>query len=176
MQEFIYLSLKQEEVLAKDARLLHFFLLLQEGWSVAKILQGYTITNLESTGFLIRLDKLKVIELLPRNRVRKILGGQLRFLKEGPIGKQLRSVAKSTFLESDFKTENEYLTFLSLRLTTTDVLKLKTQLLQLSKDLSIKSELRHAHNNTQELGLIIGLRPWSAPFMQALRKRNSLKR
>lgn len=171
--DFVYLSVKQEEALAQDSRLLHFFYLLQEGWSLSRILQVFSLTQSEANRFLLKLDELKVIELLPHNRVRKTITGHLRFRKEGPIGQQMAAFVKTQFLESKFKNEDEFLTFLNLTLTASDIAKLKMQLNQLSKDVSARSDLKQAHPNSQEYGLMVALRPWQSPFLQSLKKRKS---
>jgi hypothetical protein len=172
--DFVYMSVKQEEFLSKDARLLHFFMLLQESWNVSKILKTFSITQTDIQKYLIALDKNKLIQLLPHNKVKRLFNTQLRFRRDGPLAQQLRTRVKENFLESDFNKDNEHLSVLNISLTPNDFAELKSQFLKISRELSAQSDSRPFNPSAQEFGLIMALRPWTAPFMQALKIRNSV--
>ena len=63
------LTLDQEKVLADDADLLIGFHLLLNGWTYPQIRQSYRWSDPQLIKILTRLDKAKLIELLPGNRV-----------------------------------------------------------------------------------------------------------
>lgn len=170
--EFVYMSVKQEEFLAADARLLHFFMLLQESWNVTKISKVYSISNVDIQKYLLALDKNKLIELLPHNKVKKLFNSQLRFRRDGPLAKNLRDKVKANFLESDFNKENEHLSFLSVSMSSSHFAELKAQFLKISREQTAQSDSRSAHHAAQEYGVVMAVRPWSTPFMQALKPRN----
>lgn len=171
--EFVYMSVKQEEFMATDAKLLHFFMLLQESWNISKISKTYSISNVDIQKYLIALDKNKLIELLPHNKVKKLFNSQLRFRREGPLAKNLRDKVKASFLESDFNRENEHLSVLSISLTSSDFAELKAQFLKISREQSAQSDNRQSSHAAQEFGVVMAVRPWATPFMQALKVRNT---
>ena len=171
--EFVYMSVKQEEFLSTDTKLLHFFMLLQESWNVSEISKVYSISSVDIQKYLIALDKNKLIELLPHNKVKKLFNSQLRFRREGPLAKNLRDKVKANFLESDFNKENEHLSVLSINLSVSDFTELKSQFLKISREQSAQSDNRSARHAAQEYGVVMAVRPWSTPFMQALKTRDS---
>lgn len=169
--EFVYMSVKQEEFLSTDAKLLHFFMLLQESWNISKISKVYSLSNVDIQKYLLALDKNKLIELLPHNKVKKLFNSQLRFRRDGPLAKNLRDKVKANFLESDFNKENEHLSVLSISLTATDFSELKSQFLKISREQSAHADNRTINHGAQEYGVVMAVRPWSTPFMQALQNR-----
>src|SRR3546814_688732 len=61
----------QEEALAADPRLLLVFHLLGNDWKVPAIRREFGLDVPEMTLLLARLDRLRLVELLPRERVRR---------------------------------------------------------------------------------------------------------
>ena len=171
--EFVYMTVKQEEFLSTDARLLHFFMLLQESWNVSEISKTYSISNVDIQKYLIALDKNKLIELLPHNKVKKIFNSQLRFRRDGPLAKNLKAKVKANFLDSDFNKENEHLSVLSINLSNTDFAELRSQFLKISREQSAQSDNRSLRHAAEEYGVVMAVRPWPTPFMQALKLRNT---
>jgi acyl-CoA reductase-like NAD-dependent aldehyde dehydrogenase len=64
------------------------------------------------------------------------------------------------------------LSVLSLSLTATDFSQLKAQFLKISREQSAQSDSRGARHGAQEYGVVMAVRPWATPFMQALKPRN----
>ena len=56
---------EQEEVLVGDRKLLLVAFLLLNHWTVDQIVSAYDIDDLEMVRLLARLDRLKIIDLLP---------------------------------------------------------------------------------------------------------------
>ena len=146
-------------------------MLLQESWNVSKISKAYSLSNVDIQKYLLALDKNKLIELLPHNKVKKLFNSQLRFRRDGPLAKNLRDKVKANFLESDFNKENEHLSVLSISLTATDFSELKSQFLKISREQSAHADNRTINHGAQEYGVVMAVRPWSTPFMQALKNR-----
>lgn len=76
---------KQEAALAADAKLLAVFYLLLNDWTAQDIVDGYQLGTPELTRLLVRLDRLKLIDLMPNNVVRLKVPKLLRLHPGGPI-------------------------------------------------------------------------------------------
>ena len=72
------LSLEQEQALVEDVRLLLVGYLLLQRWSADQILARYDVGEHELTRLLARLDRLRIIELQPGNRVRTLVAPNFR--------------------------------------------------------------------------------------------------
>ena len=54
-------------------------------WKVADVLTVYHLTDLEAQRLLIRLDRLKIIELQPFNNVRLLVSRHFKWRADGPV-------------------------------------------------------------------------------------------
>lgn len=169
--EIFYLTPEQENRLVKDPEALHYFLLLDEGFNPTEIIRDYTIPTDKNIRILNLLEKWGLIEVQPKNRIKRNFVGQLRFRKEGPLGRHLESLMKTKFFETHFNQDDDFFTFLNLNFVPGGVQKLKQKLLQISKELNTESDSHRNHPNAKTFGLVIGLRPWESPFTQAFNKR-----
>lgn len=173
--DLVYLTPEQEAKLSKDSEALHYFLLLQQGWGPGEIVRVYSISTEKNIQMLNQLERWGLIEVHPQNRIKRKYLGQLRFRKEGPLGKQLEKQVKTQFLESDFQKEDEYFTFLILNFIPGSAQKLKVRLLEFFKDLLQESDENREHPNSQEYGLVLAMRPWASTFTKALPLRKTRK-
>jgi transcriptional regulator with XRE-family HTH domain len=173
--DLFYLTADQELKLSKDPEALHYFLMIQEGRTVTEIIREYSISNEKNVKLLNQLEKMGLIEVHPLHKIKRMYMGQLRFRKEGPLGRQLEKIARTQFLDSEFNKEDQYFTFLQLTFLPGDLAKLKLKFLESFKQLVSQSDQNRPHPNSQEFGLMMAVRTWKAPFMQALNKRKSIK-
>ena len=96
------LNSKQEQELVENIPLLLVALLVREGLSTPEIQARMDLPDLEVVRLLIRLDRLKLIELLPDNRVRPLISRDFRWLPGGPIERFFRGKVLAKFLTGDF--------------------------------------------------------------------------
>jgi transcriptional regulator with XRE-family HTH domain len=166
------LSAEQEKALAENPRLLHYYILLHDGKKPQKIEKEYEITNNESKKLLLQLDRLNLIELHPRDRV-KIKGvGTLRFKREGAVGKAMFTYTKNNYLNHDFNGESDFIRFSLVGLTPQALSKFKVKIEKLHAE--IQEEARFISENEQEaedMGILVAFRPWQYSHMGALKKK-----
>lgn len=79
------LTREQEEELVADVRLLLVALLVRNRWGFEDIVREYAISETECVRLLARLDRLRLIELQPGNRVRLLVARNFRWIPGGPI-------------------------------------------------------------------------------------------
>lgn len=96
------LTARQEQELVEDIPLLLVALMVRDGLSLAEILAETSLKEPELIQLLIRLDRLKLIELLPANRVRLLISRDFRWLPDGPIERFFRGRVLAEFLAGGF--------------------------------------------------------------------------
>ena len=77
-QRLSQLTVEQENTLLDDPRLLLAAVCVRDGWSFEDIIGYYAISETEAIRLLARLDRLKLIELLPDNRYRLLIAQDFR--------------------------------------------------------------------------------------------------
>lgn len=169
------LSKDQEKMLADNPRMLHYFILLNDGLPPAKIEKDFEISAHESKKILLHLDKLNVLELHPRDRVKlKNKTGTLRFRRDGAVGKILFAQTKSNYLNHDFESELDYIRFSSNAFSAESIIKFKKKFDKLLSEIQEESRLL-AGGETKglnEMGILLAYRPWTNSSLDAIKKKN----
>ena len=96
------LSLEQESELIGDPKLLLTAYCLVNNWTFAEILDRYKITEVEGITYLARLDRMRLIELLPGNRVKALIATNFTWHPNGPIEQFFRKEVQGPFFNADF--------------------------------------------------------------------------
>lgn len=171
--DILFLTVEQELLLSKDPEATHYFLMLQQGQSVTDIVREYSISQEKNIKILNRLEKWGLIEVHPNHRIKRNYLGQLRFRKEGPLGKQIEKAARTQFLDNEFSKEDQYFTFLNLNFKPGDSVKMRIRFQEIFKEVVTETEQNLIHPNQQEYGVMMAMRQWPSPLMQALKKRKN---
>jgi DNA-binding Xre family transcriptional regulator len=79
------LTLEQEKEIVNDISLLIVANSALNRWSFEDILRVYEFTETELIQYLAKLDRLKLIELLPGNRIKLLVDRNFSWQKNGPI-------------------------------------------------------------------------------------------
>jgi len=171
--QVVLLSDEQEKALAENARLLHYFMMLHDGKTVQKIEKEYQINRGEAQKFLFQLDRLNLIELHPRDKVRFKKQGFLRFRRDGPVGRALFEQTKAGYLSYEFRPE-DYIRFTLLKLSPPTLAKYKAKLDRLMLDMQEESRYEEQHNiPVIDSGVLLAFRPWQYSYMGAIKKKES---
>ena len=92
----------QEKALTEEPKFLLFAYLITRGWSFSDILSKYQFTPAEGTAMLVKLDRMKLIELMPENRVRLRISRDFSWRDNGPISRYFDREVQREFLKGDF--------------------------------------------------------------------------
>jgi transcriptional regulator with XRE-family HTH domain len=167
------LSKDQEKILADNPRLLHYYILLNDGMTTLKIEKDFEISNNESKKFLLILDKFNMIELHPRDRVKmKNNNGMLRFRRDGAVGKTLFIQTKTSYLNHEFESEKDYIRFSNNSFTQESLGKFKKKLDRLVSEIQEEARLVNRDDVTaMDMGILLAYRPWEYSCLDAIKKR-----
>lgn len=156
------LTLDQERILSENPKLLLFFYLLLNGRDTESIRKDYAISESESLQSLLRLDKLKLIELYPDNKVRLLTHRNIIWRKNGPMRALYEKRITEEFLAAPFDQNEERLRFENGKLSEGSIAILIGKIDRLFKEFNELSEIDKTlpQGKSRNTGLMIACRPW----------------
>ena len=166
------LTYEQEQDLVSDVRLLLIAILLMNKLQFAEIIHIYDISETEGIQLLARLDRMKIIELQPGNRVTLIMAQNFEWIANGPIQQFFESRVQLEFLDSTFNGAGECRVFASgmiSRIANAEIIKKMQHLAKELSDMNIESESMPLE---QRFGtsLMMAIRPWEIEVFRDLRR------
>lgn len=167
------MSSEQESGLSKNPRLLHLFLLISDGYTLKKIVKTYEIQDPELTQLLLQLDRLQLIELHPKNRIKLLFPSTgLLFSRDGAIGKTLFSQLQSQYLKYDFKQNQDFLRFTQIHFTQEMLAKFKKKLEKITAEALEESHLlAKQKDGLPSSGFLLAIRNWKHSTLDSIKKR-----
>lgn len=166
------LTLEQEKEIVGDLELLVIAVCVLNRWSLKEILSFYDFDELRCVRHLAKLDRLKMIDLLPKNRIKLRVAPNFKWREDGPIQRFFMTKLLSDFFSSRFAHEDESLIVLNGMLSESSNAVFQRKLTALAREFD---EL-----NTADAGLsfgerrgttaVLALRPWNYGLFQKYRK------
>lgn len=166
------ISIEHEEALCADPKLLVCAFLVTNGWKFNEILSHYNYTTHELIQHLATLDKLKIIELMPRNRIKLLISARFTWNKNGPIQHFFEKYLVNDFLNDKFDQPLEANEFLVAMLTEESMKKVRDNI--------EKMVIHFRDQNQQNINLPIedkkivsvklAMRSWKPAMFNAMRK------
>ncbi|WP_161569538.1 helix-turn-helix domain-containing protein [Veronia nyctiphanis] len=166
------LSVESEKALVSDIPLLLTAHLLINKWTVNQILSNYDIDRLDMIQNLVELDRMRIIDYLPGEKVRLKLSRNFQWQENGPIQQFFNKHISSEFFKSTFDQPGELRLFASGMLSKTSNQAIQHRLTRLQ---AFFDEL-HRGDEVLEMeqrygtSIVLAVRPWSLPMFEALRK------
>ena len=172
-----HLTEDQEKELVKDKQLLLMAACLMNRWTVAEILATYNIDELDSIQMLAKLDRMKILELLPKNRVKLLVSRNFSWLPHGPIQAFFQEKVQQDFLNSRFQDEGEK------RLFTNGMISVASNSILIKKIEKLAAEFHELHNEDINLPLdrkhgmamLLAIRPWEMKSFNEIRRERKKK-
>ncbi len=165
-------TLEQEQELVSDIKLLLVGLLLMNKLTFDEIISVYDISETEGVRLLARLDRMKMIELQPGNRVKLMISQNFEWIPGGPIQKYFENTVQQEFLDSSFSKPGEFRIFASGMISpgaNAELIKKMQHLAKEMHDLNVDSESLPLE---QRFGtsLMMAIRPWEIQVFRDLRR------
>lgn len=108
-QHIDQLTRDQEAEIAGDRILLLVTVCALNRWTFDEILAYFNIREVDAVRCLARLDRLKIIDLLPGNRIKLRISPNFHWIDNGPIRQLFRSHLQDDFFNSRFDRQSEKL-------------------------------------------------------------------
>lgn len=166
------LTFEQEESLVANMKLLLVAVSVRNRLSFEDILTLYHLTESECIQCLAQLDRLKIIDLLPNNRIKLRISEDFRWLANGPIERFFESHLQSNFLTSRFTGEFEKRLFSYGLLSHSSIQFLINKMQILAKEFTelLKQDVKLPIDDRHSVGFIMATRPWDAKIFKPLTK------
>ena len=166
------LTLEQETELVSDIKLLLMAYFLMSKLEFEDIIRIYDISETEGIRLLAKLDRMKLIELQPGNRVKLMIAKNFSFIPRGPIERFYEREVQTEFFDSSFDGNGEYRIFISgvfSRAANAEIVK-KIKLLAIdAHQLRLDSESVPLDDRFG-CSLIMAVRPWEVKVFDELRR------
>lgn len=166
------LTEKQEHEVVSDPKLLVITVCALNHWTMDEMVQLYKVSVPECIRYLLQLDRLRIIDLLPGNRIRLNVARDFDWLPSGPIRQYFRSKGLNDFLKSDFSRTDEMMTFVhgmftdqALAQITDELRRLRQKFAELHEE-SLSAPLSKRHG----VALLLAMRGWEPSDFARLRR------
>lgn len=168
--QFIYTK-GQEEVLANTQGLLAFFDLLLSGKTVNQIARQFKLTNKSVMYYLAKLDKIGLIEWLPKNKIKLLVSGEPRWIENGPLATKFRKQMIEEHL-SHYWNNRDQLKLGIYSLTSDSYHKIRVKFKEIEDDLRLM-EIRDTKSsrNKKLTTLILGYSQKDIPILSQIPNR-----
>ena len=99
---------EQENFFSSNPDYLAFFDNLLRGYSPSQVQKKFQIADKKVTSYLSKLDKLKLIEWLPQDKVRLLVQGEPVWKVGGALGTKLRADIFQSFMGAEVKANTHF--------------------------------------------------------------------
>ncbi|ABC27097.1 protein containing HTH domain [Hahella chejuensis KCTC 2396] len=176
--EITELTEEQEKELAADINLLLTAQLLLNKWTFKEIIGTYQIEELEGVRLLAKLDRMKLIELLPGNRVKLKISRHFSWRPHGPIQQFFEQQVQNEFLQSRFNKNGESRLFLSGMLSRRSNAEIQRRMQRLAAEFHalVAEDESIPLNDKFGTAFVMAIRPWEPQSFTRLRREPSTKK
>lgn len=167
------LTLQQETELVSDLKLMLIAHFLMNKLSFEEIIDIYSISETEGIRLLVKLDRMKIIELLPGNRVKLKISKDFQLNLGGPIEKFYEKFVLQEFFNSTFNGNGESRLFVSglfSRSANAETIRRMKRLASEANQLMRESEELPLEERFG-CSLIIAFRPWEVSVFDEFRRK-----
>jgi hypothetical protein len=155
------LTLAQEREITADPKLFMLTWLILGRTPYEEIMRSFRFTTAEVQRYLIKLDRLKVIELQPGNRVRILVNRRFSWIRGGPVQRYIHTRLLKEFLTSDFAQGSDEFFFHGDSVTEAGLLQLRRVLQSAAREcMEILDRDRQAPQERHGAAFVLALRPW----------------
>lgn len=161
-----------ERKLVSNTKLLLLAIHLIHGWTYEEVLNNFAINPLEGQSLLTELDKMKIIELLPENKVHVLLSPRFKWIKNGPIQLFFEEKIQKQFFESDFHNPGEKRLVLTGWMLLENVKVFHERLLKLAKEFEVQVDNNKniPIEERKATTLVMAIKPWTLSIFDPYRK------
>ena len=165
------LSLEQETALAKDPKLFSIFWLLCNEWRFDEIASEFRIGAAPLTAFFARLDRLRLIDWRPGNRVRLRVPKHYLWIKGGPLRKAYGLKVINEFIRARFDSPLDTFHFVAIELSGESAVVVRRRLERVAAEINelVEIDASLPAKKRVALGVLLACRPWSISIIDALR-------
>jgi transcriptional regulator with XRE-family HTH domain len=172
------LTPEQEKEIVRDRKLFLVAVCVLNQLSLEQIVDTYNLSKTDCIQLLLKLDRIKFLELLPNNQVKLLVARTFSWLPDGPIHQFFKTRAQNEYFRSRFDGPDEILLLVNGLLSRASGQAMLARLKRLANEFS------EMHSNDASLpvgerrpaSLVLAMRPWELDDFHALRRRKRPER
>ena len=172
-----HLTLEQEREVVGNARLFLIAVCALNHMTLEQILTTYDIPKADCIQLLLKLDKIKFLELMPNNRIRLKVSSNFAWLPNGPILQYFMARAQHEYFRSRFDGQNEIIMVVNAMLSPASSAQFVAKLRK------VAGEFTEMHNDDKNLpigarrpaSVVLALRPWELDDFNKLRRKRKAR-
>lgn len=156
------LNLTQEKEIISDPKLFVTAVSALNLIPMEHIVSVYQMSQAEVIKYLLRLDKIGFLELLPNNRVKLLVSHTFRWIPNGPIQTNFRALAAADFLDARFDQEDESMQLINVMLSKQSAGALLARLKQVAREFSQQhqDDSKLPFDERNPISVLLAARPW----------------
>ncbi len=166
---------EQEGEIASDIAFLLVTVCVLNRWTLHEIVNYFHLSETDCIRYLARLDRLKLIELLPKNRVKLLISPNFKWRENGPIQQFFLEKLEADFFNSRFSKKDERLIVINGMLADSSNAVFQRKLEQLAKEFdklnSDDAGLPFEERNG--ITVVLAMRRWSYGLFEDMRKKST---
>jgi DNA-binding Xre family transcriptional regulator len=172
-QRLQQLSVEQEQEITADVTLTLVAVCVLNKWTMKNMLAYFRITEAECIRHLVKLDRLKVIELLPNNRIKLLVAPSFSWRKNGPIQSFFQKKISQEFFHTHFSRDDECLIVLNGMFSSQSNAELQRKLKRLAREFDLLNNDDAALDLEKRDGvtLVMAMRGWQYGLFKPLIKK-----
>ncbi len=169
------LTAKQEQEIVGDLTMLLITTHVLNRWSLEDILSFYHFTEAECIQKLALLDRLRIIELLPKNRIKLLVAPNFSWRKNGPIQMFFRQTIEKELFDCRFDKEYHKLIVLNGMLSKNSNREFQGKIDKLARDFDQLNNTDAGLSLKKRYGvtMVFALRDWNYRAFHHLRRGNT---
>ncbi|WP_394144413.1 helix-turn-helix domain-containing protein [Vibrio atypicus] len=165
-QSLSSLTWEQEKQLVADKVLLLVAVCITNGYRFEQILAQYNLNEPQLIQKLAHLDRIKVIELMPGNRIKLKISSSFSWIAGGPIQQFFQQQVINTFFRTHFSKNDEKLVMSTGLMSLSTNYKFQQRIQRLVKEFyeSCDSDSDLSMEERHGTSMVIAMRRWSFPL------------
>jgi len=171
-QHLQQLTWGQEEELTTNLTLMLVAVCVLNRWTFEEILDYYRIDEHECIRHLAHLDRLKLIELLPGNRIRLLVAPNFSWIDNGPIQQFFQKKIGQEFFDTHFNRDDERLIVLTGMLSSQSNAEMQRKLERMAREFDAlnNDDATLDLHDRKGATLVLALRDWRYGLFRPLIK------
>ena len=171
------LATEQEKEIVGNPKLFLVAVCALNHLTLEQMVESYDLSKTECIQLLVRLDRIRFLELLPNNRIKLKVSRTFSWLPDGPIRRFFLDRAEREYFRSSFAAAGEHMAVINGMLSKASTERLIARLRR------VAAEFAEMHDDDKRLplgerrpaSLLLAVRPWELDAFHQLRRRRKAR-